>query len=93
MTYKNPEMNKAMQQMKEAPRKIKITSGSSSTREDMNSSYKRAQSMTASSTPRTTPGISGSGGTKVNPLYKEGMAPPTILPKPSALGKAKNFTK
>jgi hypothetical protein len=93
MAYKNPEMNKAMQQMKNAPAKIKITSGSSSTTEDMNSSYKHATSMAATSVPRTTGGISGKGGVKVNPLYKDGMAPPATLPKKSAMGKAMDFTK
>jgi len=79
--YKNPEMNKATQQMKESPRAIKITSGSASTRESFDSSQKRAGSMTSSGTPRTSGGISGSGGTKVNPLYKDGQNPPIILPK------------
>ena len=52
--YKNPEMRKAMQQMKEKPRKIKITGGSASTREPLATSSKRAKSMTSSGLPRTT---------------------------------------
>lgn len=93
MAYRNPEMNKATQQMKEAPRAIKITSGSASTRESFDSSQKRAGSMTLSGTPRTSAGISGKGAVKVNPLYKDGMAPPATLPKKSAMGKAMDFTK
>ena len=93
MAYKNPEMNKAVQKMKEAPRAIKITSGSSSTRESFQSSQNRSGSMTSSGLPRTTPGISTQGGRNVNPVYREGSAAPATLPKPSARGKAKNFTK
>ena len=51
--YKNPEMRKATQQMKEKPRKIKIGVGSSSTREPLATSSKRAGSMTQSGLPRT----------------------------------------
>jgi hypothetical protein len=51
--YKNPEMRKATQQMKEKPRAIKITGGSSSTREPLATSSKRSGSMTQSGLPRT----------------------------------------
>jgi len=53
-TYKNPEMRKSMQQMKEKPRKIKITGASVSTREPLATSSKRAGSMTSSGLPKTT---------------------------------------
>ncbi len=51
--YKNSEMRKSVQQMKEKPRAIKITSGSVSTREPLSKSSKRAGSMTKSGLPRT----------------------------------------
>lgn len=63
--YKNPEMRKAMETMKEAPRKIKITGGSASTRESFDVSQRRAGSMTQSGTPRTT----ASDNKNVKPLY------------------------
>jgi hypothetical protein len=51
--YKDSEMRKSVQQMKEKPRAIKITSGSVSTREPLSKSSKRAGSMTKSGLPRT----------------------------------------
>ena len=83
MAYKNPEMNKAVQKLKEAPRAIKIGAGSSSTRESFQSSQNRSGSMTSSGLPRTTPGgIVGPTGRNVNPVYNE-SAPPAMktLPK------------
>jgi hypothetical protein len=53
-TYKNPEMRKSMQQMKEKSRRIKITGGTSSVREPLATSSKRAGSMTSSGLPKTT---------------------------------------
>ena len=93
MAYKNPEMNKAVQKLKEAPRAIKITSGSSSTRESFQTSSTRAGSMTSSGLPRTTAGISTTGAARVNPIYREGMAAPKTLEKQSPQAKAKNFAK
>ena len=93
MAYKNPEMNKAVQKFKEAPRAIKIGAGSSSTRESFQSSQNRSGSMTSSGLPRTSGGISTQGSRNINPVYREGASAPITLPKPSARGKAKNFTK
>jgi hypothetical protein len=63
--YKNSEMRKATQQMKEAPRPIKIISGSASTREPFETSQRRSGSMISSGTPRTT----ASDNKNVKPLY------------------------
>jgi hypothetical protein len=85
--YKNPEMNKATEKLKEAPGKIKITSGSASTRESFDSSQRRAGSMTSSGLPRTTPGgIVGATGRNVNPIYNAPVKAPKTLEK-----KNKNF--
>jgi hypothetical protein len=51
--YKDSEMRKSVQQMKEKPRAIKVTGGSVSTREPLSKSSKRAGSMTKSGLPRT----------------------------------------
>jgi len=88
--YKNPEMNKAVQKLKEAPRAIKITGGSVSTEENFSQSSRRAGSMTSSGLPRTTSGIVGTGGKNVNPLYNAPVTQ-TNLParKNSTTNKAK----
>lgn len=56
--YTNPEMRNSMRQMKEKPRKIKITGGSSSVRESIatpSASTKRARgSMASSGLPKST---------------------------------------
>jgi hypothetical protein len=81
-TYKNPEMRKSMQQMKEKSRKIKITGGSVSTREPLVTSSKRAGSMTQSGLPRTS-----KRGTPVAMPSKAGNiasgAKKTAMPKPT----------
>lgn len=53
-------------QMKPMPR---IT-GSASTRENFQTSQRRAGSMTSSGTPRTTPGIDGKNASRVSKAYR-----------------------
>jgi hypothetical protein len=77
--YKNPEMRKAMQQTKEKPRNIKIISGSASTREQLDTSRKRARSMTQSGLPKTTKVSAKSKPTKAVRATKRGT--PVPMPK------------
>jgi len=69
--------------------KIKIINGSSSTRDPFPSSSSAFTGMATSGLPRTTAGISGNGGAKVNPIYKNGMAAPKTLEKSNPKVKSK----
>jgi hypothetical protein len=88
--YKNPEMRKATQQLKEAPRKIKIISGSASTREQLDTSRKRARSMTQSALPKTTKVSAKSKPTTAVRATKRGT--PVPMPKKTASPKPKKPT-
>ncbi len=91
LLYKNPEMRKATQQLKEAPRKPRFTGGSISAREPLATSSKRAGSMTQSGLPKTTKGSVKGKPTKAVIAKKRGT--PVQLPKKPSQGPVARMTQ
>lgn len=88
LLYTNSEMRKAMQQVKEKPGKIKIISGSASTREQLATSSKRSKSMVSSGLPKTT-----NSSKKTKPSMPRATKRGTPVPLPKKPGNIATGSK